>query len=83
MLLINQTRLITISIYYYMPDYPSIVQEFVWQLEDIVPNIPRTHKFLNHWHHNIEATIQQILLCGMDQSGPRTFRSVDEVLNIN
>lgn len=66
-----------------MPDFPSIVQEFAWQTEDHVPNLPRVHKFLNHWHKNIQATIQQILISGMDNSGPRTYRSVDEIIGIN
>lgn len=52
--------IVTIDIFYYMPMYTSIIQEFIWQTEDIVPRLPRTHKFLNFWKNNIDATIQEV-----------------------
>ena len=54
--------LVTVNIFYYVPDYTAIVQEFVWQTEDTVPDIPRVHKFLNYWRESIDATIQQVLV---------------------
>ena len=32
----------------------------MWQTNDLVPNIPRVHRFLNYWHHNIDATIHDV-----------------------
>ena len=46
--------------YYWMPDYNNILQEFMWQLNDVVPEYPRVHRFLNHWHENIEAVIETV-----------------------
>ena len=43
-----------------MPDYNNILQEFMWQLNDVVPEYPRVHRFLNHWHENIEAVIETV-----------------------
>lgn len=51
---------VTLQVYYYIPDYENIVQEFLWQTQDIVPEIPRVHKFLNFWKDNIDATIKDI-----------------------
>lgn len=50
-----------------MPDYNSFVQEFVWQTKDVVPELYRVHKFLNYWHANIEATIQEINVAYRDE----------------
>ena len=55
-------HLITVDILYYMPDYSELVQELLWQTSDIIPELPRVHKFLNHWHQNIESVIKEILI---------------------
>jgi len=73
----TQKRLTTLQIYYYMPDHQSVIQEFVWQYEDLKPTFPRTHKFLNHWHENIEAVIQEILLAHINRYGQQQVRKVD------
>lgn len=51
---------VVLRVYYWMPDYNNILQEFMWQLNDVVPDYPRVHKFLNHWHENIEAVIETV-----------------------
>ena len=59
---IRDEQLTTIHIYYYMPDYNSLLQEFSWQIIDYDPEFPRTHRFLDHWKSNVEARIQAIYL---------------------
>jgi len=51
---------VLIRIYYYLPDYSSLVQEFMWSTMDIIPEYPRINKFLNYWHENIDAVIASI-----------------------
>ena len=51
---------VVLRVYYWMPDYNNILQEFMWQLIDVVPEYPRVHRFLNHWHENIEAVIETV-----------------------
>ena len=59
MILIKNT-IVTVSVFYWMPDYQNILQQFVWQTDDVRPEYPRIHKFLNYWHDNIEAVIEEI-----------------------
>ena len=59
MILIKNT-IVTVSVFYWMPDYRHVLQEFIWQTDDIKPEYPRVHKFLNYWHDNIEAVIEEI-----------------------
>jgi len=52
-------RLTTIEITYRLPDYHSILQEFLWQeflwqTLDRPPEYPRMYKFLDYWIENIE-----------------------------
>jgi uncharacterized protein Usg len=35
---------------------------------------PRVHKFLNYWHHNIDAVISEVLV---SHATSKSFRSVD------
>ena len=59
-MIIRRKSLVTVDILYWMPDYDNILQEFVWQTKDVVPEIPRVHKFLDYWHKNIDAVISEI-----------------------
>ena len=59
-MIIRRKSLVTVDIFYWMPDYENILQQFVWQTKDVVPDIPRVHKFLNYWHNNIDAVISEI-----------------------
>ena len=43
-----------------MPDPPDLIQEFIWQTDDITPELPRVHKFLNYWKENIDAALEAL-----------------------
>lgn len=60
MIIIKKKHLILVGITYYIPDHPLLLNQFFWQTEDIVPDTPSVHKFLNYWKDNIEAVIKQV-----------------------
>ena len=59
-MIILKNTIVTVSVFYWMPDYRHVLQEFIWQTDDIKPEYPRVHKFLNYWHDNIEAVIEEV-----------------------
>lgn len=59
-------RLTTIQVYYYIPDYQSLLNEFTWQTVDCQPDFPRIHQFLDYWRQNIEARIHTVYLTHID-----------------
>jgi uncharacterized protein Usg len=63
MIIIKRKVLVTLNVYYWMPDYENILQQFIWQTLDIKPKYPRVYKFLNHWHNNIEAIVNEVQIC--------------------
>lgn len=73
---------VLLQIYYYRLDYPSIIQEFTWGYEDIVPELFRTHKFLNHWHKNINAVISKALI-SINDGHQNNWRSIDSFTKLN
>ena len=75
-------QLTLIQVYYYMPDYPSVLNEFTWQTIDLYPRFPRMKRFLNYWSENIEARINEIYLNYTDPHyGPNYFKNVTYIWN--
>ena len=66
MYIVKKKILTTLQVYYYMPDYHNLIQEFILQYNDRQPNFPKTHKFLNFWHKEIEAVIESVNLSFID-----------------
>ena len=63
-MIIRPKIIATVEVFYWMPDYDHILQEFIWQTTDIKPEYPRIHKFLNFWHENIDAVISEVNIYG-------------------
>ena len=70
---------IIVNVLYWMPDYNNILQQFIWQTEDVVPEYPRVHKFLNYWQENIEAVISEVQIANCQT---RSYRSVDWLFHL-
>lgn len=71
--------LVTVNVIYFIPDYNSLVNEFMWQTLDIQPKYPRVMKFLNFWQTEIEAVIKEIQLADSRGFQPRSFRRIEEI----
>lgn len=69
--------LVTVNVTYYRPDYRNILQEFLWQVPDVVPQLIRVHRFLNFWREEIDAVIHQIEVAIPDKTGRPIWRNVD------
>ena len=63
MYIIKRKILVTLNVYYCLPYYQNILQQFVWQTLDTKPKYPRVHKFLNYWHNNIDAIVNEVQIC--------------------
>jgi len=53
-------RLTTAEIIYHLPDYPELLQIFIWQYLDLPPDFPRLQTFLNFWEKNIEGRLYNV-----------------------
>lgn len=67
-------RLTTAEILYGMPDYPEIVQSFVWQFMDLAPDYPKLTNFLSFWETNIEGPIKSVNVAGRSLVTPAEIR---------
>jgi len=76
-MLLNRKVLVSLRVYYYMPDYRDLIQEFMWQTMDIKPKYPRVNKFLNYWKENIEAVIADIEMIEIEKISK--YKSVEDI----
>jgi uncharacterized protein Usg len=53
-------RLTTAEILYRMPDHPNVLQTYIWQKVDLVPEYPVLRKFLDFWKREIEADLHSV-----------------------
>ncbi len=77
---IKKWTVATVQVVYYIPDYVHIVNEFMWQTEDTLPEYPRITKFLDYWDKNIEGPIKEVYI--YDQ-GTSRVRLVDRRMKLN
>ena len=53
-------RLATAEITYRLPDYPSLLQTFIWQHLDLAPSYPELRRFLAFWAEKIEGKLHSV-----------------------
>ena len=78
--ILHKWTVVTVQVVYYTPDYLHIVNEFMWQTEDQIPEFPRITKFLNYWDKNIDGPIKEVHIYDEGQS---EVRIVDRRYKIN
>lgn len=67
-------RLTTAEITYHMPDHERLLQTFIWQHLDIVPDYPKLKKFLDFWEREIEGRIHSVSVASAELIKPSQWR---------
>lgn len=64
MLLIRRIEpsLVTVQVFYFIPGYSYLINEFLWQTLDRRPRYPRVHRFLDFWRREIDAVIKEVTI---------------------
>lgn len=75
-------RLTTIEITYRLPDYHSILQEFLWQTLDCPPEYPVVYKFLDYWVKNIKAPIHSVRIANTDIIVSGKYKLINQIYKI-
>ena len=77
---IRKWTVATVQVVYYIPDHLHIVNEFMWQTEDQLPEYPRITRFLDYWDKHIDGPIKEVYLYDQGQSN---IRLVDRRMKFN
>jgi uncharacterized protein Usg len=74
---LSGASLVTADILYWLPDHPTVLQQFVWQTLDQAPRFPRVLHFLDYWVKHIEGTLHSVSLAHAGLVKPAEVRLVD------
>lgn len=66
--------LTTAEITYHLPDYPNVLQHFIWQDIDVLPHFPALHRFLAFWSRNLEGRLHSVKVGTASLARPAEFR---------
>ncbi|MDJ0950349.1 MAG: Usg family protein [Alphaproteobacteria bacterium] len=55
-----RTCLATAEILYHMPDYPDLLQTYIWQNTDLAPELPALKRFLEFWERNLDGRLHSV-----------------------
>lgn len=80
---LNGYRLTTAQICYHLPDYPQLLQEFIWQQLDIAPDFPQLQQFLNFWERRIDGRLHSVTIASAALVSPAELRMADGMFAVN
>lgn len=67
-------RLTTAEIIYWMPDHRHLLQSFIWQNLDLAPRFPALTKFLGFWEQNLDGKLHCVRVASAQLIKPAEFR---------
>jgi len=80
---LNDYRVTTAEILYWMPDHKHVLQTFVWQELDLAPRFPVLTKFLHFWEHNLDGKLYAVKVAHAQLIKPAEFRAVNGCLTLH
>lgn len=75
-LMLKGYGLTTAEFFYHLPDYPSVLNSFVWQDYDLSPDYPKLFAFIEFWNQTIEGPLHSIRFTHRKLISPGQWRNV-------
>lgn len=76
-LMLQDYRLTTAEILYHMPDYPDLLQTYMWQSLDLVPDFPKLKNFLAFWENTLDGKLHSVRIAYVGEIQPSEWRYID------
>lgn len=70
-------KLTTAEIIYHLPDYPELLQSYIWQEFDTAPKFPVLYKFLKFWETNLDGALHSVKVSHVGLVNAREFKFAD------
>lgn len=81
--MLHDYRLTTAEILYRLPDYPVILQSYIWQELDKTPDFPVLKKFLDFWERTLEGKLFSVRVASCEIIKPSDYRNCVALLNVH
>lgn len=76
-------KLTTAHILYHLPDFPALLQSYVWQEYDLAPDYPELFRFLDFWRETIEGPIHSVRIAQKGIIAPAQLRTADGIFTMH
>ena len=70
---LNDYRITTAEILYWMPGHQHVLQSYIWQNLDLAPLFPNLTKFLDFWERNLDAKLHKVTVAHAQLIKPAEF----------
>jgi uncharacterized protein Usg len=80
---VNGYGLTTAHILYRLPDFPRVLQAYVWQDYDLWPQFPALNRFLDFWRCELEGPLHSVTVAHSRLIKPAELRAVDGVFRLH
>lgn len=80
---VNGYGLTTAHILYRLPDFPRLLQAYVWQDYDLWPQFPALNRFLDFWCCELEGPLHSVTVAHSRLIKPAELRAVDGVFRLH
>lgn len=75
-LMLKGYGLTTARIFYRLPDFRRVLNEFIWQQYDQSPDFPGLFKFIDFWQAKIEGPLHSVVYTHRKLIRPGEWRNV-------
>lgn len=75
-LMLKGYGLTTAEMIYRMPDYPHVLNTFVWQDYDLAPDHDKLLGFIDFWRSEIDGPLHMVRFCHRKMISPGAWRHV-------
>ncbi len=74
---VEKFRLTTAEILYHLPDYPTVLQSYIWQELDMQPEFPVLNRFLTFWQQELDGPLHSVRVASKGIMSPVDLRYFD------
>ncbi|AZG78200.1 MULTISPECIES: usg protein [Methylocystis] len=75
--------LTTANILYRLPDYPKIIQSYIWQEYDLHPEFPELRKFLDFWMRSLDGPLHSVTVAHSNLIKPAELKLLDKEFKVH
>jgi uncharacterized protein Usg len=76
-------RLTTAEILYRLPDHPALLQSYIWQDYDLLPDYPVLHRFLDFWRRSLDGQLYAVSVGSVPIIAPPKTRVAGACLTLH
>lgn len=76
-------RLTTAEILYHLPDYPLLLQTYIWQEYDHSPEFPILQRFLHFWQRELDGKLHSVTITSAELIQPARLRIIKNEFHLH